>query len=146
MFRGQFSHTIDSKNRVSIPSGFRVELQKSGGQAPILSDDQGCLVLYPYAEWCTYEDKILAASTTNSRVRKFTRLKLSSATETPIDSQGRILIPPFLRERAGLTRDVMIIGHGKNIELWDPERFEADINETQEHYDEIADVISGLGT
>jgi MraZ protein len=123
-----------------------LELQKRGGQAPILTGDQGCLALYPYQDWCEYENEILSASTTDPRVRKFTRLKLSSATETPIDNQGRILIPPFLRERAGLQREVMIVGHGKCIELWDKERFEADINETQENYDEIAAAFSNLGT
>lgn len=146
MFRGQFSHTIDSKGRVSIPSGYRVELEKRGGQAPILTGDQGCLVLYPYEDWVAFEARILGASSTNPRARKYARLKISTATEAPIDNQGRILIPPFLRERASLDREVVIAGVGNTIELWDKTRFENELNDIQDNYDEIASATSDLGT
>ena len=146
MFRGQFSHTIDSKGRVSIPSGYRLELEKRGGQAPILTGDQGCLVLYPYEDWVDFESKILGASSTNPRARKYARLKISTATEAPIDGQGRILVPPFLRERAALEKDVMIAGVGNWIELWDKTRFESELSDAQENFDEYASTMSDLGT
>ena len=123
-----------------------MELEKRGGQAPILTGDQGCLVLYPYEDWVDFESKILGASSTNPRARKYARLKISTATEAPIDGQGRILVPPFLRERAALEKDVMIAGVGNWIELWDKTRFENELSDAQENFDEYASTMSDLGT
>ena len=102
-------------------------------------------MLYPYEDWVAYESRILDASATNPRARRFARLKISTATEAPIDNQGRLLIPPFLRERAGLERDVMIAGMGNTIELWDKTRFENELSDAQENCDEY-ETLSDLGT
>ena len=119
MFRGRFVHTLDSKGRVSIPSGFRLELQRRSERAPILTNADQCLLLYPYEDWCDFEQRIVGLSSFDPDVQAFARMMISGASECPIDAQGRILVPPVLREHARLEREAMIAGVGPRIELWD---------------------------
>ncbi len=98
MFRGRFEHTIDDKGRLSIPSKIRDILSARGENELILSDFDSCLAAYPREEWRQLEEKIKRLSTIHRDVRDYLRLFYSSATDVPLDSQGRILIPPAMRE------------------------------------------------
>ena len=100
VFRGRFEHTIDGKGRLSIPSKFRETLSVRGENELILTDFDSCLTAYPRDEWRELEEKMKKLSMIQKDVRNFLRLFYSSATEAPLDSQGRILIPPQMRERA----------------------------------------------
>ena len=146
MFRGRFVHTIDNKGRLSIPAGFRVELQRRSDQAPILTNAADCLHLYPFEDWCEFETQIVNVSRTDPDVQAFARLMVSGAMECPIDKQGRILVPPYLREHAKLEREATIAGVGPRIELWNKARFDAVLTQTQARYDEISSAIAKLGT
>jgi MraZ protein len=147
MFRGRFVHTIDAKNRMSLPSGFRQEFQRRSEDPPILTDAHACLDLYPYEDWLEFEERIVGIATVHPEMKAFARSVISSASPCPIDKQGRILVPPYLRERAGLSREVTVAGVGPKIELWDKARFETDLTQTNARYDEMARMVAEkLGT
>ncbi len=144
MFRGRFVHTIDTKGRISIPSGFRMELERRSERAPILTNAFGCLHLYPYEDWCEVERKIVENATENVDVQAYQRMMISGAAECPIDKQGRLLLPQYLRDHAGLERDVTIAGVGPRVEIWDKLRFDSDLMKTQARFNEIASTVAGL--
>ncbi len=148
MFRGRYSHTIDTKGRVSIPSDFRSELHRRSERAPIVTNGVTpageCLWLYSYDDWCAYEDRIVNLSPDNLDAQSFVRFMVSGATECPIDNQGRSLLPGFLREYAKLDREVTIAGVGKRIEIWNKTKFDDDQLNTQAHFQRIASVVAEL--
>jgi MraZ protein len=121
MFRGRHSHTIDAKGRLSIPAAYREELRQAEGP-PFLTVDLDCLKLYPYADWCERERRILAVADLDPDAKDFARHLISNACEAPIDRQGRILVPQYLREYAGLEKEVTLAGAGATVEVWDPAR------------------------
>ncbi len=144
MFRGEYVHTVDAKGRVSIPTGFRTELQRRSDQPPMLSRMSQCLRLYPYEEWCEYEAEIIALSAVNPDVERFRRMVLSGASSSKIDAQGRLLIPPVYREHSKIDHEVTIVGVGKYMELWDKSRFDTELSDAQERYYEITSTVTGL--
>lgn len=138
MFRGRYVHTIDAKNRMSLPAEFRQELQRRSDHPPILTNGHECLDLYPYEDWVAYEQQIVEIAAVDPEAQAFARMRISGATPCPIDRQGRVLVPPHLRAHAGLTREVTVAGVGPRIELWDRDRFEASLTQTQARYPETA--------
>ena len=109
MFRGRYVHTIDAKNRMSLPADFRNELTRRGERAPILTNGHECLDLYSFEDWIEYERRIAAIADVDPAAQAFARMRISGATECPIDRQGRILVPPSpARARAAGAR-----GHGR---------------------------------
>lgn len=150
MFRGRFSHTIDAKGRVSIPSGYRLELQQRSEQAPIVTKGVtpagGCLLLYPYEDWCEFESRIVALRPDDMDVQAYVRFLVGGASECPIDAQGRTLLPQYLRDYAKLKREVTIVGAGTRIELWNESLFEQDESRTQANFPQITSVVAELGS
>jgi len=138
MFRGRYLHTIDAKNRMSLPAGFRSELQRRSDHPPILTNGQHCLELHPFEDWERFEQQIVGIATIDPQAQALARMMVSGAVECPIDKQGRILVPQLLREYAGLERDVTVAGDGTKIELWNSARFEANLIQTQARYEEMA--------
>jgi len=143
MFRGRFAHTIDSKGRMSIPSGYRSELERGSGGATIVTTGFECLHVYPFDDWREVEREIVENTTENVDSQAFQRMRISGAAECPIDKQGRMLIPQYLREHAGLEREVTIAGVGRRLEIWDKARFEADLKMTHARYPEIVSRVAG---
>jgi len=149
MFRGTYYHTIDAKGRVSIPSGFRLELQSSNSeQSPIVTNGATaagqCLWLYSYEDWGEYEEHVAGLAPNDLDVQAYLRFLVSGATECPIDNQGRMLLPAFLREYAELGRDVSIVGAGPRAEIWDKSLFNENQSRTQEDFPRIAAVVAAL--
>jgi MraZ protein len=138
MFRGRFVHTIDSKNRVSLPGVFRTELQRRGDHPPIITNAHQCLELHPFEDWKVFEERIVGMATLDPEAQAYSRMMVSGALEAPVDGQGRILIPQHLREYAGIGRTVTVAGVGTKIELWNTERFEANLIQTQARFEEMA--------
>ena len=143
MFRGRYVHTIDAKNRMSLPASFRLELTRRGDRPPILTNGHECLDLYAFEDWIEYERRITEIADVDPAAQAFARMRISGAAECPIDRQGRILVPPHLRAHAGLEREVTVAGIGPRIELWDRARFESSLNKTQAHYPETAAAVAG---
>lgn len=125
MFRGQFEHAIDAKGRTSLPARFRDVLVASSEQLLILTPAlfDPCLQAHPLSAWEELEAKIAALPQFDPNVVAFRRRYVSAAVECELDKSGRILVPPSLREHAGLSKDVLWAGMGRTAELWDRERF-----------------------
>jgi MraZ protein len=125
MFRGHYEHAIDAKGRTSLPARFRDVLAAAGDLrlvvTPALFDP--CLHAHPMRAWEELEAKIAELPQFDANVVMFRRRYLSAAVECEIDKQGRILVPPSLREHAGLTKEVLWAGMGKTAELWARERW-----------------------
>ncbi len=120
MFMGEYSHTIDSKGRLIIPSKFREEL----GESFVLTRGMdGCLSIYSQEAWDAFERKLAELPLTSREARTFTRFFVSGATGCELDKQGRILVPATLREYAGLDKDVILAGNIDRIEVWSKERW-----------------------
>ncbi len=121
MFRGINAVSLDSKGRMTMPTKYRDGLVAKTDSALIVTIDteSKCLLLYPLNEWEAIEAKIQALPSFNSAARRIQRLLIGHATELDMDSNGRILIPPLLRDYALLEKRVMLIGQGKKFEIWD---------------------------
>jgi MraZ protein len=120
MFRGISNINLDSKGRMAIPARYREHLEKKAKNQLVLTIDteQRCLLLYPLPVWETIEEKVSALPSFDPAARRIQRLLIGHATEVEVDSSGRILLPPVLREYAGLDKRVMLVGQGKKFEIW----------------------------
>ncbi|MBQ7147066.1 MAG: division/cell wall cluster transcriptional repressor MraZ [Lachnospiraceae bacterium] len=136
MLMGEYSHSLDAKGRIIIPAKLREQL----GDAFVVSKGlEGCLFVFPPAEWEKLSNKIQALPLTDPRGRKFSRYFFSGASELEVDKQGRALLPPNLREEAKLEKDVVLCGVGNRVEIWSKEKWE-DIS----HYDDIEELAEQL--
>jgi len=145
MFRGRYEHSIDGKGRLSIPSRFREALARRRQKVLILTHFDSCVAAYPLDEWRQLEERIRKQSTLQKDIRAFLRLFYSGATETAVDGQGRILIPPPLREKAGLAREVMIVGVLNKIEIWSKARWEEFLAGSPVTFEDVAARLADLG-
>jgi MraZ protein len=123
-FRGSFNHTIDTKGRVIIPAKFREEIEAEGDPNLILTIFDGCVRAYPLDAWKEIEQKIDSLQETGAGMRRFRRIFIGNAFENSYDRQGRLLIPPKLKQEAELERDVVLIGQLKHFEIWDRAKYE----------------------
>ena len=140
MFMGEYNHSIDNKGRLIIPAKFREQL---GDNFVVTQGLDGCLFIYANEDWKAFEEKLRQLPLTNANARKFTRYFLGGAIQAEVDRQGRILLSAKLRKSAGLTKDVILVGVGSRIEIWDADRWEA--NSTYDDMAEIAENMEGLG-
>lgn len=124
MFRGSHEHAIDAKGRTSLPSRFREALATTGESRIVLLPDviKRFVRVYPLAEWNRQEALLSEQNEFDELHSTVRRLALGDCADCDVDKLGRVLIPPGVRERAGLERDVVWIGVGKSIELWDKKR------------------------
>ncbi len=142
MFIGEYSHKIDARGRVNIPSKLREEVDDKFYLTKGLDK---CLFLFPEEEWKIFEEKLKILPLTDRNARAFVRMFFAGAVECIIDKQGRINIPNNLIKHSEINKDVMIIGVGQRIELWSKGNWE-DYNEPNNiSYDEIAEKMAELG-
>jgi len=124
VFRGANKVTLDAKGRMVMPTRYRERLaDRSQGRLVVTIDRDHCLLLYPLPDWEEIERKLMRLPTLNVQARRLQRLMVGHATEVELDGHGRLLLPPQLREFAGMTRDAMLIGQGTRFELWDEARW-----------------------
>ena len=129
MFMGQYEHSIDTKGRIIIPAKVRDHL---GESFVVTRGLDGCLFLYPDAEWQRFVEK-LQSLPSNQNTRRMQRQFLSKAMEVALDKQGRILIPSLLREIADLEKEVVFVGMMNRVEVWDKHKLaEQDMQEDEE--------------
>lgn len=141
VFIGEYSHSIDDKGRVSMPSKFREDL---GSVFYITKGMDSCLFVYDQEEWSRAEQKINELRLTRKDARAFSRLFFAGASSQSLDKQGRVVIPQNLREYAGLSKDVVIIGVSNRIEIWDRNKWD-DYNASDDFsYDALADHMDDL--
>jgi MraZ protein len=121
VFRGVNGVNIDVKGRMVMPTRYRDRLQQDSRGCVVLTIDteERCLLMYPISAWEEIESKLAALPSFNAAARRIQRLLIGHATEAEIDNHGRILLPPLLREYAGVSKRAMLVGQGKKFELWD---------------------------
>ena len=140
MFMGEYSHTIDTKGRLIIPSKFREEL---GETFVVTKGLDGCLFVFSDEEWKAFEIKLKSLPLTNKNARQFARFFVAGATPCELDKQGRILVPQTLREFAGLEKDVVLTGNLNRIEVWSKEKWSEICN--YDDMDSIAESMQDMG-
>jgi MraZ protein len=142
MLLGEYNHNIDEKGRVSVPAKFREDL---GTSFIVTKGLDNCLFAYSKEEWKTFETKLKTLPLTNVNARNFIRFFFSGATECEIDKQGRINIPQNLREYAGFSKELYIIGVSTRVEIWDKEKWQNYTSPENMDLDQIASQMSDLG-
>ena len=121
MFQGEFSNNMDEKGRVSIPAAFRDTLKTHYSENTLIitrTPHSRCLVAYPMREWKQLLRKI-ASSPSSDKLRAYKRIVVGSAQEYTPDRQGRVLLPPALRDYANLSRTIQFVGASEIFEIWD---------------------------
>ena len=142
MFIGEYTYTLDSKRRLAIPAKFRKLLKK---KAVITRGLDNCLFLYPENEWQKLAKKLSQLPLSQSDARGFARLMLAGASDVSIDSLGRILLPDYLKEYAGLNKKVVIAGLFNRIEIWSEKSWKEYKNKTEKEIGDMAERLKELG-
>lgn len=142
MLLGEYKHTLDSKGRIAIPAKFRSKL---GEGAIITRGLDKCLFVFGPKEWKALAEKLIGLPLAKANSRAFVRLMLSGAVDTRIDIQGRVLIPDYLREYAGLKKQAIVAGLYSRVEIWDSDIWEKYKKKTEGSSEEIAEKLSELG-
>ncbi len=140
MLMGEYYQNLDSKGRVNVPAKFRLDL----GESFVVSKGlEHCVSIYPKAEWERFQAELHTVP--SSKRRGLERFFFSGAEERSIDGQGRVLIPPQIREYAGLTNEIVVIGVSDKVEIWDREKWETYMNQPEFDADAIAEIMEELG-
>lgn len=125
MFIGGSTVNLDAKGRLALPTRYRADLiARCEGRVVITVDASRCLLLYPAPDWDEIERKLVRLPNQNQRTRTLQRMLLGHATEIEMDKNGRILIPPRLREFAKLGKKAVLAGMGNKFEIWNEEIWE----------------------
>lgn len=138
VFMGEYHHSVDEKGRMIIPAKFRDAL---GSRFVMTRGLDHCLFIYPMEEWAVMEQKLKSLPLMKSEARAFTRFFLSGATECELDRQGRVNIPPNLREYAKLDSNAVVIGVSSRLEVWSKEMWETYTQNSAESFNEIAEKL-----
>jgi len=142
VFIGEYEHSVDAKGRVIMPAKLREDI---GEKFIVTKGLDGCLFAYSQNEWANFEEKLKTLPLTNKNARDFVRFFLSGAVECEIDKQGRFLIPGNLRQYATLDKEIVIIGVGTRIEIWNRATWGTYSSDENISADEIAENMTMLG-
>jgi MraZ protein len=140
---GEFRHTLDDRSRVAVPVRFRTRLAQGATLARWLDK---CLGLFPHDEWEELAAKLRALPLTNPNAREFARFMSSGAVEVELDKQGRILVPGYLREYAGLSEgEVIVVGALNRLEIWAPAAWLPYRSKIEDEPEALAEHLADLG-
>ena len=142
MLIGEYEHSLDVKGRLIMPAKIREDI---GEKFIITKGLDGCLFGFSQSEWANFEEKLKTLPLTNKNARDFVRFFLSGAIECEIDKQGRFLIASNLREYATMEKEVVIIGVGTRIEIWNKDKWKQYNSDENISADEIAENMTMLG-
>ena len=142
MLLGEFEHTIDDKGRITVPAKFRGRL--AAGLIVTKGIDP-CLWLYPADVWADLAQEINTLPLTEPRAREFRRQVFASASDSVPDRQGRVIIPPYLRQYADIDKQAVIIGLYDHCEIWSPERWRERQARSDNDPDARAEQFASLG-
>lgn len=142
MLIGEYQHTLDPKKRLAIPA----KVRKGLGETAVLTRGlDNCLSLYPMQEWQKLTEKLASLPMGQGDTRSFSRLMLAGAVEVELDTLGRILVPDYLKEYAGLKQRVVVAGVYNRLEIWDEERWNTYKREVEKNTDMIAEKLGEMG-
>ena len=140
MYMGEYNHSIDTKGRVIVPAKFREQL----GEGFVATKGlDGCLWVFDTSEWEEFSGRLGQLPVANKDARKFARFFLAGAAEMETDKLGRILLPQVLRDYAKLEKDIVFVGAGRRVEIWDKAAW--DTNSAFDDVDEIAEHMGEWG-
>lgn len=123
-FLGEYESTLDAKGRFLLPAGFKKQLPDKGGDEFVINRGfEKCLTLYPMKSWEPIFTEISKLNDFDPKVREFRRYFLNGATTLELDSAGRLLIPPNLKQHAGLEKDIVLVAAVNKIEIWDKGKY-----------------------
>ncbi len=142
MILGEFKHSVDTKGRLALPAKFREKFQAG---AIITRGLDKCLFVFGLNEWEELVKKLTALPLAQANSRAFVRLVLAGASDVKLDGQGRILVPDYLRQYAGLSKQAVITGLYNRMEIWDEEGWQTYKQKTESASDEIAEKLGELG-
>jgi MraZ protein len=147
MFRGSSFHTIDPKGRIIIPSRFREAIKEGGGDGVMITRMDRSLFAYTFDAWSEIESRILSLAETSEYMRRFRRVFIGGAFECMSDKQGRILVPPTLRQYGDLEKEIALVGQINHFEIWSKERYEEEVKQMEEDMkkEEVSIEIAKLG-
>jgi MraZ protein len=124
-FIGEYEATLDAKGRFLLPAGFKKQLpEEAGSQFVINRGFEKCLTLYPMKSWDPIFSELGKLNDFDPKVREFRRYFLNGATVLELDSAGRLLVPPNLKEHAGLEKDIVLVAAMNKIEIWDKDKYQ----------------------
>lgn len=142
MLIGEYIHTIDEKNRVSLPVKFRKEMGKVVVLAPGLDKS---IMMTTIAEWKKIGEKLGESSMLQTDNRRFNRFLLGGAVEVEVDGSGRILVPEFLKDRAGIKGKAAIIGIANRVEIWNEKTWAEYKKSVESEADQLAEKLGNVG-
>ena len=142
MFIGEYSHNLDDKGRLAIPKKFRGDLSKG---IVVTRGLDSCLFLYTKKEWEVLAKKLANLPLAQANTRAFARLMLAGAMDGEIDKQGRMILPDYLREYAGIRKEIVVAGLYNRLELWDKDSWETYKKRTEAESNAIAEHMANLG-
>lgn len=142
MFIGEYRHNIDNKGRLAVPAKFRSILK---GGAVVTRGLDNCLFLYPKKEWQKLAVKLAGLPISRVNTRAFSRLMLAGAMEVDFDSQGRIMVPEYLRRFASLKKRAVVAGLYDRLEIWDETGWEKFKTDSEKKSSDIAEALGELG-
>jgi MraZ protein len=147
MFRGTSYHTIDAKGRIIIPARFRNLIKNGDQDVAVVTRMDGALFAYPFEEWIKLENKINSLSEKSENMRKFRRVFVGAAAECICDKQDRILVPPSLRQYAGLEKDIVLVGTLDHFEIWSIDKWNIELEamENDSKKEDVRNEIAKLG-
>ena len=142
MLIGEYKHTVDDKNRISLPAKFRKEL---GKKIVVTRGLDNCLFIFTHKAWEAISNETAKLGHMQMESRGFTRFMFSGASEIEVDAIGRILIPDYLRTFAGLKASVIFAGVHNRIEIWDDERWTNYKKRIESEAEDMAEKLSAVG-
>jgi MraZ protein len=142
MFIGEYQHSVDDKGRVAIPGKFRSYLASG---AVVTRGLDNCLVLYTKEEWSKMAEKLSSLPLSQQNARAFARLMLAGAMDVEMDKQGRIILPSYLKQFAGITKEVIIAGLFNRLEIWSADAWKEYRGKAEKDSNNIAEQLGALG-
>lgn len=142
MFIGEYQASVDQKGRIAIPAKFRADLT---GRCVVTRGLDSSLFVYTLSEWEKLASKLASLPISQANTRAFSRLMLAGAMDLEIDKQGRVTLPDYLRQFAGVGKQVIVAGLMNRLEIWDSKKWQAYKKETETESTKIAEALGELG-
>ena len=148
MFRGRSKHNLDSKGRLAIPTRFKEFLEQKNEACLVVTNHytgkHTCLWAYPRDEWRVIEERAAKLPQNNPATNDYLRYFISGAVECPLKS-GRITLPPNLREIAGLTKEVVLVGELIKFEIWEKDQWDKEFQRSRENFSKASEALKEFG-